>query len=134
MAVPSSGTEEVFARDNSNQFEINPQQLAPNQMLGGLNSQPLALSVTGKGMQQQKGMNRHESNQFMMPASAVAPVAQTHFKVISYNNDQNENNWNQGENTQGMGDSFNVGVMGGQNELEQNRDINMAELHELLGN
>jgi len=34
----------------------------------------------------------------MMPASAVAPVAQTHFKVVSYNNDQNDN-WNQGEKT-----------------------------------
>jgi|TARA_B110001450_G_C17565625_1_gene458693 hypothetical protein len=33
-----------------------------------------------------------------------------------------------------MGGGFNVGVMGGQNEMEQNRDINMAELHELLGN
>jgi hypothetical protein len=79
-------------------------------------------------------MNRHGGNSFMMPASAVAPVAQTHFKVVSYNNDQNENNWNGGEKTQGMGDGFNVGVMGGSNEMEQNREINMAELHELLGN
>jgi len=33
-----------------------------------------------------------------------------------------------------MGDGFNVGVMGATNEMEQNREINMAELHELLGN
>lgn len=56
------------------------------------------------------------------------------FKMVSYNNDQEDNNWNGGQNTQSMGGGFNVGVMGGQNEMEQNRDINMAELHELLGN
>jgi hypothetical protein len=55
MAVPSSRfgaqKEEVFARDNSNQFAITPQQLnQPNNMLGGMNSQPLSLAVTGKGM------------------------------------------------------------------------------------
>jgi len=44
-------------------------------------------------------MNRHESNSFMMPASAVAPVAQTHFKVVSYNNNNQNDNWNQGEKT-----------------------------------
>lgn len=72
----------------------------------------------------------------MMPAQAVAPVANTQFKMVSYSNDIGNNMdygmGNQGESTQGMG-AMNVGVMGGHtNELEQNREIDMAELHALL--
>jgi hypothetical protein len=49
-----------------------------------------------------QGMKRQDSNtQFMMPAQAVAPVAQSHFKVVSYKNETpNDMDFgNQGEST-----------------------------------
>lgn len=52
----------------------------------------------------------------MMPTSSAAPVGVIMgggFKMVSYNNDQEDNNWNGGQNTQSMGGGFNVGVMGG---------------------
>jgi hypothetical protein len=49
-------------------------------------------------------MKRQDSNtQFMMPAQAVAPVANTQFKMVSYSNDIGNNMdygmGNQGEST-----------------------------------
>ena len=74
----------------------------------------------------------------MIPLAAVAaPTAQFNFKVVSY--DQNEKQNNQTRNNKydySNAPTTNASgpQMGGFQDQEQDRNIDMNELHELLGN
>ena len=92
------------------------------------------MQIQGVGM-----MNRDQSQNYLGSAAVAAPQAQMNFKVIDYGakgkNKENEISFaNNG--TVGVAHSgIHMGIMGENNNKDdaQNRNIDMAELNELLG-
>lgn len=91
----------------------------------------------------QSGYSIHRQQSNQLPLAASASVAQVQFKVVNYNQKKLVNQSSSFENNHlhnagtNYSSNINLGMIGNANnhkDMEGNRNIDMGELQQLLGN